>query len=108
MPEPTGTADLVTTGADVYTMDAARRWAGAVAIRGDRIVAVGTEPDVRERFPTSVQRTQHDFLLSDELIHRDRKAALAGAQQDHGQGARSRALDQRREQPRECNQRHRP
>ena len=43
MPEPTGTADLVITGADVATMDAARRWAGAVAIRGDRIVAVGTE-----------------------------------------------------------------
>ncbi len=42
-------ADLMITGADVYTMDAARRWAGAVAIRGDRIVAVGTEQDVRER-----------------------------------------------------------
>jgi predicted amidohydrolase YtcJ len=44
-------ADLVITGADVYTMDAARRWAAVVAIRGDRIVAVGTEPDVRDRFP---------------------------------------------------------
>lgn len=44
-------ADLVITGADVYTMDAARRWAGAVAIRGDRIVAVGTERDVRDSLP---------------------------------------------------------
>ena len=44
-------ADLVITGADVYTMDAARRWAGAVAVRGDRIVAVGTERQVRDRFP---------------------------------------------------------
>ena len=44
-------ADLVITGADVYTMDAARRWADAVAIRGDRVAAVGTERDVRDRFP---------------------------------------------------------
>jgi predicted amidohydrolase YtcJ len=44
-------ADLVITGADVYTMDAARRWAGAVAVRGDRVVAVGTERQVRDRFP---------------------------------------------------------
>jgi predicted amidohydrolase YtcJ len=44
-------ADLVITGADVYTMDAARRWASAVAIVGDRIVAVGTEQQVRERLP---------------------------------------------------------
>ncbi|HEX5936486.1 MAG TPA: amidohydrolase [Actinomycetota bacterium] len=44
-------ADLVITGADVYTMDAARRWADAVAIRDDRVVAVGTERDVKDRFP---------------------------------------------------------
>jgi predicted amidohydrolase YtcJ len=41
-------ADLVLVG-DVYTVDAARSWASAVAISGDRIVAVGTEADVRER-----------------------------------------------------------
>ncbi|HEY7399583.1 MAG TPA: amidohydrolase [Actinomycetota bacterium] len=41
-------ADLVITGADVYTVDAARRWAHAVAIRDGRIVAVGSEGDVRE------------------------------------------------------------
>jgi hypothetical protein len=51
MRTPAGTADLVITGADVYTMDAARRWAGAVAIRGDRIAAVGTEPEIKDRFP---------------------------------------------------------
>jgi predicted amidohydrolase YtcJ len=39
----TGPADLVLTGAPVYTMDAARSWAGAVAIRAGRIVFVGTE-----------------------------------------------------------------
>jgi hypothetical protein len=41
-------ADLVLVG-DVYTVDAARRWADAVAVSGDRIVAVGTESDVLER-----------------------------------------------------------
>jgi hypothetical protein len=41
-------ADLVVVG-DVYTVDAARSWAEAVAVRGDRIVAVGTERAVRER-----------------------------------------------------------
>ena len=40
--------DLVVVG-DVYTVDAARSWAEAVAVRGDRIVAVGTERAVRER-----------------------------------------------------------
>jgi predicted amidohydrolase YtcJ len=41
-------ADLVITGADVYTVDPARRWAEAIAIRGERIVAVGTEDEVRD------------------------------------------------------------
>ena len=41
-------ADLVLTGADVYAVDAVRRWAHGVAVRGDRIVAVGTEDEVRE------------------------------------------------------------
>ncbi len=34
-------ADLVITGAAVYTVDAARSWSDAVAVRGDRILAVG-------------------------------------------------------------------
>ena len=37
---------LILTGAPVYTMDAARRWAEAVAVRGGRIAAVGTRADV--------------------------------------------------------------
>jgi predicted amidohydrolase YtcJ len=41
-------ADLILVG-DVYTVDAARSWAKAVAVRGDRIVAVGSEADVRDR-----------------------------------------------------------
>ena len=45
-------ADLIVLG-DVYTVDAVRSWAKAVAIRGDRIVAVGTEAEVRERVGTA-------------------------------------------------------
>jgi len=41
-------ADLVFMGGAVYTVDAARRWAGAVAIRRGRIVAVGTDADVQD------------------------------------------------------------
>jgi len=36
-------ADLVVTGADVWTADAAQRWTDATAVRGDRIVALGSE-----------------------------------------------------------------
>ena len=72
MPEPAGTADLVITGADVYTMDAARRWAGAVAIVGDRIAAVGTERQVKERFPDAK-----------EVLHVPGRMVLPGFQDCH-------------------------
>ena len=65
-------ADLVITGADVYTMDAARRWASAVAIRGDRIVAVGTERELRERFPRS-----------EEVLHARGGMVVPGFQDAH-------------------------
>jgi predicted amidohydrolase YtcJ len=39
-------ADIVLTGGAVQTMDAARSWARAIAVRGDRIVAVGPEKQV--------------------------------------------------------------
>jgi predicted amidohydrolase YtcJ len=38
-----GEAELVFVGGGVYTVDAARPWARAVAVRGGRIVHVGTE-----------------------------------------------------------------
>ncbi|MFB3738189.1 MAG: amidohydrolase [Candidatus Velamenicoccus archaeovorus] len=41
-------ADLVFVNGAVYTVDAARRWAQAVAVRDGRIVAVGIDDDVRE------------------------------------------------------------
>jgi len=43
-----GSADLVFVNGAVYTVDAARRWAQAVAVRDGRIAAVGTDADVEE------------------------------------------------------------
>jgi predicted amidohydrolase YtcJ len=45
---PNGTADLAFVNGRVATMDAARRWAGAVAVSDGQIVAVGTDGDVGE------------------------------------------------------------
>ena len=44
----TGPADLVFVNGGVYTVDAARSWARAVAVRDGRIAAVGTDADVAE------------------------------------------------------------
>jgi predicted amidohydrolase YtcJ len=38
--------DLILTGGRIFTADPSRPWADAIAIRGDRIVAVGTTADV--------------------------------------------------------------
>src|SRR5262245_548464 len=40
-------ADLVFTGGRLATMDAARSWATALAVRDGRIVAVGPDPVVK-------------------------------------------------------------
>lgn len=45
--DPDQAADLILHGGRIWTGDDARPWAEAVAVRGDRIVAVGTDPDVR-------------------------------------------------------------
>jgi predicted amidohydrolase YtcJ len=44
---PNPPAELLLTGAAVYTMDAARSWAEAVAVREGRIVFVGTARDAQ-------------------------------------------------------------
>ena len=41
-------ADLVIRGAAVYTMDAVRRWAEAIAIKGDRIVYAGPDGGIAD------------------------------------------------------------
>ena len=48
-------ADLVFVHGDVYTVDAARSWANAVAVRDGAIVAVGTDDDVREMIGASTE-----------------------------------------------------
>ncbi|MHA6759018.1 amidohydrolase [Streptacidiphilus sp. PAMC 29251] len=47
MPRDHHFADLVFTGGPVFTVDPARSWAGAVAVRDGRIVVVGEDHDVR-------------------------------------------------------------
>ena len=44
---PTTSADLVFVNGAVYTVDAARSWAQAVAVQDGRIATVGTDDDVR-------------------------------------------------------------
>jgi predicted amidohydrolase YtcJ len=46
-PAGAGAADLVLLGARVYTLEPAQPWAEAVAVRGDRILKVGTRADVQ-------------------------------------------------------------
>ena len=41
------TADLIIVNADVHTMDLGRPRASAIAIKGDRILAVGSLDDIR-------------------------------------------------------------
>ena len=46
MSDTNGTADLVFVNGAVYTVDASRSWAGAVAVKSGTIVAVGTSDDI--------------------------------------------------------------
>ena len=41
-----GTADLILTGGKVVTLDGASRIANALAVRGERILAVGSDADI--------------------------------------------------------------
>jgi predicted amidohydrolase YtcJ len=50
-----GGADLAFVGGPVYTVDAARSWARAVAVKDGRIVAVGTDDDVRPHVDTHTE-----------------------------------------------------
>jgi predicted amidohydrolase YtcJ len=55
-PRTTGGApDLVLTNGAVYTVDATERWAQAVAVGGGRILAVGTDADVRDLIGAGTQ-----------------------------------------------------
>ena len=71
--------DLLITGGTVITMDSTRRVIedGAVAIRGDRIVAVGTTEDIRSRFRSS------------QVIDASRKVVMPGLIDGHGHAGHS-------------------
>jgi predicted amidohydrolase YtcJ len=45
---PSAAPELILVGGRVYTLDPARPWAEAVAVRGDRIVGVGTSAEMRQ------------------------------------------------------------
>ena len=56
IPMPTDApADLVLTGGRIFTADADRTWAEALAVRGGRVVAVGGDRDVRPLAGTSTR-----------------------------------------------------
>jgi predicted amidohydrolase YtcJ len=65
-------ADLVFTGGPVYTVDPARSWAGAVAVRDGRIVVVGDDHDVR-----------HLIGAGTEVVDLAGKLLLPGFQDSH-------------------------
>ncbi|GAA1932824.1 amidohydrolase [Streptantibioticus ferralitis] len=72
MPRDNHFADLVFTGGPVYTVDSARSWAGAVAVRDGRIVVVGHDHDVR-----------HLIGAHTEVVDLDGRLLLPGFQDAH-------------------------
>lgn len=75
------TTELLLTNGRVYTLDAARPWAEAIAIRGDRIVAVGTAAEARAAVGPSAQviDLKGAFTLpgfNDAHVHVDSTGAL--------------------------------
>ncbi|HEX8431191.1 MAG TPA: amidohydrolase family protein, partial [Longimicrobium sp.] len=48
--------ELILTGGKVFTADSARPWAEAIAITGDRIVAVGTSAEIERRAGPGTRR----------------------------------------------------
>jgi predicted amidohydrolase YtcJ len=55
---PAQAPDLVLTGGKVFTADPARPWAEAIAVRGDRIIAVGSDADVAKLAARATRRIE--------------------------------------------------
>jgi hypothetical protein len=70
--------DILVTGATVVTMDAARGVieAGAVAIRGDRIVAVGKAADLNQQYRAEREISAPGKLVLPGLINTHNHAAM--------------------------------
>ena len=63
-PAPPTAPELILTGGKVFTADSARPWAEALAIRGDRIIAVGTTDQVRRL----AGRATHEIALGGRVV----------------------------------------
>jgi 5-methylthioadenosine/S-adenosylhomocysteine deaminase len=72
-------ADLLITGGTVVTMDAQRRVIndGAVAIRGDSIVGVGSRAEIESRFEAPKTIDAHGALVMPGLINGHAHAAMS-------------------------------
>ena len=71
--------DLLVTGGTVVTMDAQRRVIedGAVAIRGDSILAVGPRAEIENRFEAAQTIDAHGALILPGLINGHAHAAMS-------------------------------
>jgi 5-methylthioadenosine/S-adenosylhomocysteine deaminase len=72
-------ADWIWSGRWVITMDAARRVIpnGAVAVRGERIVGVGTKQEIDARFQAKQRLDRPDAILAPGLIDTHTHAAMS-------------------------------
>jgi 5-methylthioadenosine/S-adenosylhomocysteine deaminase len=71
--------DLLVTGGTVVTMDGQRRVIedGAVAVRGDLIVAVGSRAEIENRFEAALTIDAHGALVIPGLINGHAHAAMS-------------------------------
>ena len=93
-------ADLVLPGGSVYTVDAARSWAQAVAIRDRRIVAVGTDTQVGELAGASTQMIDlADRMLLPGFIDAHVHASAAGLERLRCDLSDAHGLDDTRDLP---------
>ena len=62
-----GATDLVVKFAKIYTVETNQSWAQAVAVRGDKITAVGTDEDIGQciRDATQVIDAKNRLVLPD-------------------------------------------
>jgi 5-methylthioadenosine/S-adenosylhomocysteine deaminase len=72
-------ADWIWTGRYVVTMDAQRRVIenGAIAIRGDRILAAGTRAEIEQRYQAGQHLDRPDAIIAPGLISTHTHAAMS-------------------------------
>ena len=71
--------DLIITGGTVVTMDASRHVYndGALAVRGDAIVAAGSQSDIASRYDAARTIDAHDEIVMPGLINGHQHAAMS-------------------------------